>query len=236
MTQRKSDLITAAAGLAVTVLSFAALANWANPQYTDPLSALRGFYVGHRAEALLSATLFISMTLPVLVLAGGLRDILRRAERDVETLSATAFGAAIVAVCWHLVFGALNAGIAVAAAQATDGEIRLLVGLEFVVDQLNFLVMGAFVGAASLAIIVTRALPRWIGWIGVVAGVLLLVSNITLLDPTSTGFLGHVSDVGVLGQFVFTIWSVALSVRLILRPAVAPRVQGAPSPAQGRTA
>jgi hypothetical protein len=224
MTQRQWEWITAAAGLAIVALSVAALANWGNPQYTDPLNTTRNFYVTHRSQALLSVTLFVSMTLPLLAFAAGLRNILRRAEGEVEVLSTMAFGAAVATFCWLMVFGAVNAAIAVAAGQASAGEIRLFVALEFVVDQLNFLVMGVFVLAASLAVVATRALPRWIGWIGVLGGTLLVVSNITMLDPTSTGFLGRVSNIGVIGQLLFMIWTIAVSVRLILRPATVTQV------------
>ena len=110
------------------------------------------------------------------------------------------------------------------------GEERLLIALEYNVDQLNFLFIGALLGAASLAMIVTRALPLWVGIVGACGGALLLTSNIGVLDAYPTGPIGNISNIGVIGQFLFVGWLIAVSVILIRRSISTPVASRATKP------
>jgi Domain of unknown function (DUF4386) len=222
MTERAVGRITAIAGITAVIVVIAGLATWGNPQYTDPVHITNSYYVGHRSEALLSVTLFLLLSLPVLVFGTGLRTLLRRREGEGDLLSTLTFGAAVANFVWLSLFGSVNAALALAAGQATPSAEKLLIALEFNVDQLNFLFMGALVGAASLSILLTRALPRWIGFVGAAAGILLLGSNVGMLDPT--GQIGNVTNVGVIGQFGFLFWVLAVSVILIRRSTLPAKV------------
>lgn len=228
MTERAVQRITAMAGIAIVILVVAGLATWGNPQYTDPIHLTNAYYVGHRGEALLSVTLFLLLSLPVLVFGTGIRTVLRRREGEDDLLSTITFGAAVGCFVWLSVFGAVNAALALVAGQSTLGEERLLIALEYNVDQLNFLFIGALLGAASLAMIVTRALPLWVGIVGACGGALLLTSNISMLDPT--GPIGNISNIGVIGQFLFVGWLIAVSVILIRRSISTPVASRATKP------
>ena len=54
----------------------------------------------------------------------------------------------------------------------------------------------------AVAILKTRLLPRWIGWLGILVGV--LAGWLGLLDPVSEVFEGF-STIGFLGFFVFMV-------------------------------
>ena len=54
----------------------------------------------------------------------------------------------------------------------------------------------------ALAILRTRALPRWIGWLGLVVGV--LAGWLGLLGPAS-GVIEGISSIGFIGFFVFML-------------------------------
>lgn len=64
----------------------------------------------------------------------------------------------------------------------------------------NFLGWGVVVPLFSAAILTTRALPRWIGWLGILVGV--LAGWLGLLAPVSSVFEG-ISSIGFIAFFVF---------------------------------
>jgi hypothetical protein len=66
----------------------------------------------------------------------------------------------------------------------------------------NFLGWGVAVPMFAAAMLRTRALPRWIGWLGILVGV--LAGWIGLLSPLS-GAIDGISSVGFIGFFVFML-------------------------------
>lgn len=66
----------------------------------------------------------------------------------------------------------------------------------------NFLGWGVAIPLYALAILSTRALPRWIGWLGLLVAV--LAGWLGLLSPASD-VIGGISSVGFIGFFVFML-------------------------------
>jgi len=66
----------------------------------------------------------------------------------------------------------------------------------------NFLGWGVAVPMFAAAILRTRALPRWIGWLGLVVGI--LAGWLGLLSPVS-GVIEGISGIGFIGFFVFML-------------------------------
>jgi hypothetical protein len=66
----------------------------------------------------------------------------------------------------------------------------------------NFLGWGVVVPLYAVAILTTRALPRWIGWLGLLVG--LLAGWLGLLSPASPVIAG-ISTIGFLSSFVFML-------------------------------
>jgi XapX domain-containing protein len=66
----------------------------------------------------------------------------------------------------------------------------------------NFLGWGVVVPLYAVAILATRALPPWIGWLGLLVG--LLAGWLGLLSPASTVIAG-ISSIGFIGFFVFML-------------------------------
>jgi hypothetical protein len=66
----------------------------------------------------------------------------------------------------------------------------------------NFLGWGVVVPLYAVAILTTRALPRWIGWLGLLVGA--LAGWLGLLSPASS-VIASISNIGFLGFFVFML-------------------------------
>jgi hypothetical protein len=71
----------------------------------------------------------------------------------------------------------------------------------------------------AVAILTTRALPRWIGWLGLLVGA--LAGWLGLLSPASSVISG-ISSIGFIGFFVFML---SMGIALLRRRS---RVDGAP--------
>jgi hypothetical protein len=75
----------------------------------------------------------------------------------------------------------------------------------------NLLGFGVVVPLYAVAIHTTGALPRWIGWLGLLVGA--LAGWLGLLSPGVVGDLGY-SSIGFIGFFVFML---SMSIVLLRR-------------------
>jgi hypothetical protein len=66
----------------------------------------------------------------------------------------------------------------------------------------NFLNWGVVVPLYAVAILTTRVLPRWIGWLGLLVGA--LAGWLGLLSPASS-VISSISNIGFIGFFVFML-------------------------------
>ena len=66
----------------------------------------------------------------------------------------------------------------------------------------NFLNFGVVVPLYAVAILTTRALPRWIGWLGLLVGA--LAGWLGLLSPASS-VIASISNIGFIGFFVLML-------------------------------
>ncbi len=225
MKARQWERVTGAAGLAWTVLILAELFTWGNQQFTDPLSKVRDHYVSHGSAAQASIAFAVLGIFPLLVFASGLRAVLRLQERYEDVLSSVFLTAAAAFASAQIVFAAVNGALFLNAPQATDSEIKLLVGAVNYLDAVRFMPFGVMVGAASLAMIERPSFARWMGWLGIVSGVLTLVGEVGLFDYY--GPIGKLGDVTQGGLVLFLIWAIAVSITLLRRPVASAILQAA---------
>ena len=84
-----------------------------------------------------------------------------------------------------------------------------------------------FLGA-TMAILTTRTLPAWLGWLAAVTGLLLVVSIGAVFDDSEEGVLGFA---GFGGFLLFLVWVLATSIVLLMKAgrdaAPTPREPGA---------
>jgi len=171
-------------GVAVAVFVAVALILVGSPPAPDSSAQeVVDFYLDNKDSIVIGS---ISIGLAVLFFAffaGYLRAVLRRAEGEGGMLSAVVLvGAAIFAAG-----PSIDAAIAFGLAQyADDLEPGAVQGLQVIFDA-NFIpyaVGGAsFLIAAGISIIRHGALPKWLGWLGVIAGVAALTPASIIAIP-----------------------------------------------------
>lgn len=203
-----------AAGIAYVILSlvgtFLVLSLGDEFSPTDSDEEILAFYAdsGNRTLEFVSVALYAFAVLFFLWFVSTLRDRLRTVEPEPKSLSALAFGAGVASAAL------LMAGISVhsaipAAVEETDRFVldpntaRLLEYVAFLLFVGSTMVASVLVAATSVLALRTAVLPRWLGWIGLVVALILLVA-----------------------VFFFPIvalwaWAVVVSVVLMRRPPVA---------------
>jgi len=101
-----------------------------------------------------------------IVFAAGLRHLIRRVRPDYGWLAALVFGSALVQAASVLVFDALAGGAALDTFTRSDPSVvRALTEASLAMTAFSFLLTALFLVAVSYAILATRALPRWTGWL-----------------------------------------------------------------------
>jgi len=133
---------------------------------------------------------------------GYLVSVLHRAEGEGGWLSATAFGAGLLALTIKLG----NAAPSFAARDLEEGPLHTALhtmnGVAFV---LSMLPLGVLVAAVAILVLKTRVLPAWLGWASAVTAPVLLVNGTFFEAEFVPAFL------------LFALWMVLMSVVLTLR-------------------
>ena len=157
---------------------------------------------------------------------GRLWSALRRAEGGSEWLSATAFGAGLMAITIKL---ASAAPVLAARHRAGDGlDPQLARTLQDMNDAsfvLTFFPLAVLLAAFAIVAMRSGALPRWLGWIAAVISVSFIAGGMA-------GSANLESEWAGLPMILFTFWVIAASVVLIRR-AGEPRPVEKGTPARG---
>ena len=172
--------------------------------------------VGERAGSV-AAMLGLIFFIPFL---GYLFGVLRRAEAGEGWLSATAFGAGLVAFAMKFESGALmiaSRGFGVRGLGDGTQTKDALIAINNASFMIGLALLGVMVAAASAVIIKTGVLPVWLGWAGILTGGALIINSTFLGADFGPAFL------------LFLLWTVLTSA-LLTRRAGAARDEGIASP------
>lgn len=145
-------------------------------------------------------------SLAFVVFAGRLWGTLREAEGAPAWLSATAFGAALLAVAGSFVDKTMFAAIFTQAGAGLEPSVAAaLYAAASASFGLFSAFAGLFIGVAAVVILQTDVLPRWLGWLGVAVLVLAVLGV-------------AVAGVGFLAFPLVFLWMFAASLLLLRRP------------------
>ena len=171
---------------------------------------------GNRVTDIVGFFLIAVAVLFFLWFVSTLRNRLRSVEPEPKSLSALAFGAGVASAALLMAAAAFFVAISVAV-EDTD-EFRLDPNLARLVGDVGYLlfvgstmVASVLVTATSVLALRTAVLPKWLGWVGFVAALALLVA--VFFFPI----------------FVLWAWVLVVSVLLIVRsPLGRPKEHGVP--------
>jgi hypothetical protein len=216
--RRRVERITAFAALGTVLLMVPVVVVgllYPAPTSSEPAAQLVTHLSDHRVVILLSLYLSaLGWGGLLLVFAGGLWAILRRAEGDPGVWSLVAFGACSVTAAAILVFDTLFGAIVYRAPAIDAAVLSVLYDSAAVANQMTAFPNAIYTGAAAIVIGRTSVLPRWIA-----AGAL-LVAAIHLLSTMSLARTGVFSPWGVLPSIAplsHTAWLAAVAFVLLRR-------------------
>jgi hypothetical protein len=141
---------------------------------SHPAGEIVDWYVDNKDSVEVGAFIGVAATVLLVFFGAYLRNVLRAAAGGTDMLSLVSFiGVVVVAVGF-----AIDATISIALAERADDidpiavqSLQALWDNDFVPIALGILL---FLWATGIAVIRTRALPKWIGWIMIVLGVVAL--------------------------------------------------------------
>jgi hypothetical protein len=177
------------------------------PSVSDSPSKVLAYYLHHQGRVGAAAYLIGLSIVFGLFWFGSLRGFLRRSEAAERLATVFLAGGVVFAVSGALAAGGLLAltdspkHLTASAAQALNTASSDLSGVAFLAG------LSVMWLASGLAIERSRLLPRWLGWIAIVLGVV------------------AATPIGWFTAFAFVVWTVVVAVLVYLRtaPAAAPQ-------------
>jgi hypothetical protein len=197
----------------VTVWAVGFVVRGDTPWYDDSTADIRRYWQdsGDR-YIVVQYVVLLAAVLLFLPYALALTEHLGRAEGEPRLWSRVSLLGAVLLVAFALGAGAAWGAMAFAIDDLSDQEVRLLMTLDVGAFQTEGFAIGLFVLAASLVAVGTAALRRWVGILGLVSGVGLLLWPMGLLPDD----LNNVFNlVGFLAFLLALVWVVSTSVALL---------------------
>jgi hypothetical protein len=180
----------------------------------DPASVVAAY--GHPKAIGVAAGWFSVVLLGRVIFTIGLRDAFQGLRRE-RLFANIAVAAMALSVAIEVIsFGMTAAAAWLAGGGGNQNAVVTLDTASEVVFELVFGPIGVSVLAGSIAMILSRLFPRWLGWIGVVGGSLLVVGGI--LDVGGLGATGSFHDIaGALSSVpvpIVWVWMIGTSIVL----------------------
>lgn len=194
-----AGILSAAAMLAAGIV-VAPLPTATSETATKVASAL----ISNLGAARFGGFLMLIATIPFIVFAAGVIDVLNRSETASRVLGRVAFGCAIAAAGLYAAGQSvlyLAAGIAKESAPET---VRAVYGVWDSIAFTGHVFLGLFVLTISVLALMAHVFPRWVRWTGLVGGTCL-----------SAGTLALSGGLDVLGPLFLIGWYVSLASLLV---------------------
>lgn len=216
-TNRRWEQVGAAGGILFVVLQVASQAliqaGGSEPAFDAPAAEIEAFFMNRNIPlALTGGFLSVLSIIAFFWFLGALWAQLRRAEGEPGWLSLVAFGSGLAGVAALLG----GAGWELAILRLGDGHGSEILQLLFDLGNLTFasfwVALAGMLLAAGVVTIRDGALPRWLGWFGLLVAVALLAVRTVWFTASGVKFLPYV---------FFWVWLIAASISLIRHARVA---------------
>lgn len=213
----RPDLWAALAGLVFTALVLASFFAPDIPSSDSPAEDIAAQLVADNTGHRLSLLLGFLGDVAFLVFLAGLWSRLRRGEGQAGMFAALVLAAGAAFVTLMLISGGLHL-VLVQYASGGQPDPAVLPALADLNQWMGAAILApsaAMLLGATLAILTTRALPLWLGWLAAATAVLQLIA---LAGVFQTAVEGVVAIAAFVGFMLFLVWVLATSVVLLLRP------------------
>ena len=208
------ERLQAATGLVFVLLSLIAL--FALPPRPAPgVSAkeIASYYTVHNGAAQAADYIFLLGLLFSLWFIGYLRTVFARAEGEPHHLSTLFFGSGMAAVAIGMIFWGM--GLALPGQAADLGVSKALSDVVSFGISITFLINFLHVGTASVLVLLTGVLPRWVGVFGLVVAVVQLLGSLSLV--ATSGFFAVGGPFALLAFVVLLLDILVVSIVLIVK-------------------
>jgi hypothetical protein len=207
---------TAVAGIAFVVVLFVgeAALGGNHPAPTDAAATIARFYHDHRAGALASGYIQALALILLIYFSAIVCEWLWEAGQP--RLAVTAFAGAVLTAATFLVYLFVQSALAYGIAADSNADItKALYQLRFIAETFVSFPAAILVGAASVAAVRIRTLPRWHAWGGCLIALSLLVAG---ADVARNGLFAPEGDLAFLTLFfLLPVWVVSTGVLLARR-------------------
>jgi len=145
---------------------------------------------------------------------GAVWRFLRDAEGGVPRLTVMAVTGAVFAAVTSTIAGIVLGAIGILGVGGSGGAngVRFFYVLSFNIGAATTLGAAVFIGAFSVVIIRSRVLAPWLGWIGVLIAVVLVVSGAAVASTRDVFF-----DLSFGGFLAFSLWLLVVSIMMFMR-------------------
>ena len=178
----------------------------------DSAALLRADFLRHTTSAQVFTWIEGAQAVLLLLFVTGLRDRLSRAGQPLLGMlgMAGAVGVLALTAVQHACVAAM--GYLVQSGHADDSQLTVLNTLSYATETVLRFPMALMVGSLSLAILRSKGLPRWIGYVGLVEAVVCLVAAGT---TSTTGVFMVNGPVAVPSLLLLLVWTLAGGIALL---------------------
>lgn len=179
------------------------------PMPDAPAADVARYYEASRGAALAQGALQALSALSLLVFVIPITDLARRAAGEGNVLIRLTSGGGVSAAVLLLASALFSLAQIPAGGWSDPGLVGTLRQMNFLTGgTLHVASLGLFVGAASVAARRTKALPRWISWLGIATATLAILSLASLVFFPASFFIP-------LGRLLSFVWCVAVGLVLM---------------------
>ncbi len=210
----KLERYAPAAGLVfVVVVLVSSFVAGSPPGLNDGPGEFADYFADNDARIRWAQFLNILALVPFLWWIGSLWSILRRAEGGAPRLTVAAgLGSVVAATCVMIGSAAMSTAAFREAGLGPDG-LKLFTTLSFTMTAAGAGGVATLVVASSVIVLRSRALPVWIGWLGLVSGAVWIVAGLALVSTRDA-----VTVFGFIGFLLWLVWIIAVSVSMLRSP------------------
>lgn len=227
MNEKQWEQLGAATGIVfVVLLVISVLGTPMPPDLNEPSLKFAQWFKDHQDGIRTATFIGVIASFFFLWFLGSLRSFLRDAEGGSGRLASVTFAGGVATAALAAVGGTcLTVG---ALRPATSPFIlQTLFDLNFYVLAVGAFTLVAYLAAGSVVILRTRALPAWLGWIGVASALAQLLTALAIFGSTTGATNPKDGLIPILGLAGFAVWTLAASILIARRVGPATSVRTA---------